>query len=129
MKLRRRTIAIALSTAVLVMVMLVIVMWPMRVEPISGTWAGIVSYQGADPGLVGLIIEEGGRVQAMATPNSPVWWTAKQYELHLHGDTIEVRSGQKVSGELQLKQRREKLSILDRSWPVEVLRLRKINNT
>jgi len=51
----------------------------------------------------------------------------RQYELHLRGDTIEVHSGQKVAGELQLKQRQEKLIILDRSWPVEVLRLRKVN--
>ena len=125
MKIRRRTIAIGFFAAVLAVVMLGYVLRSPQFGPIYGVWTSSSPFQGTEPGSVKLVIEEDGRVRVTTAPGNSLWWSADRYELYLRGDTIEVYSGQRLTGELRVRQNRRGLHLLDRCWPVETLQLHK----
>jgi hypothetical protein len=114
----------ALALSILVLVLLIA---PRGRGPVFGTWTNSRAYQGAASGDISLVIEENGRVRVTAVAGSSLWWAADKYDLQLRGDTIEIRLGNQVSGQLLLKQRRGGLHLIDRSLPVESLSLRRAN--
>jgi hypothetical protein len=128
MKMRRSSIILcSLAAALTIVLVLVFVLLLPQPIPLRGTWLSTVSYKGSEPGGVVLVIEEDGRVRVTANPDNSLWWAGSEYELQLRGDSIQVRAGERLSGEIQLKKRGRHMDLIDRSSPVKSLRMRRVD--
>ena len=83
--MKRRKSSIILGAVAVALTAVVILVFVLRFPPpLNGTWISTVSYQSSEPGSVGLVIEEDGRVRVTTDSASPLWWSIR-YELHLRG--------------------------------------------
>ena len=98
-------------------------LWP---RSIAGAWTNTRPYQEGSPGSIGLVIQKDGNVEVIDGRGSKLWWAQGKHELYLCGEIIEIRSGNRVVGELLVKQRRGELSLLDRAYPGETIQMQRM---
>jgi hypothetical protein len=126
MKIRRSTkILGSIGLTLLAVVIFVFIwFWP-RPESLYGTWLSTKAYQGNPSGSISFVFEPEDQVRVIADGTSPPWWAAKDCELKVRGNSIEIWSGQQQRGELIFKKWGRSIALLDRSSPTSTLSLRK----